>query len=64
MWDIIFLRKLMIQLGRLATGFMIIPIFFALRRWKYLNKPLKVLFWYCIAKMSVNLLFSARVGEI
>ena len=50
-----FLKKALALAGKAATGFMLIPIFFALRRWKYLNKPLRVFFWYCIVYFLVNL---------
>lgn len=51
-----FLKKALMLAGKVATGFMLIPIFFALRKWKYLNKPLKIFLWYCIATFLVSLI--------
>jgi hypothetical protein len=57
MWnDNIFLEKLMIQLSKFTTAFMLLPIFCGFLKWKYLNRPLKIFLWYCIAKLFVNLL--------
>ena len=57
MWsDMAFLKKALMLAGKVATGFMLIPIFFALRKWKYLNKPLKIFLWYCIATFLVSLI--------
>jgi hypothetical protein len=47
---------LIIKIAKLATISMLIPIFYGFYRQKYFNKPLQILFWYCIAKLFVNLL--------
>ncbi len=57
MWNnMAFLRKALVLAGKVSTGFMFIPILFALRRRKYLNKPLRIFLGYCISNTSINLL--------
>ncbi len=49
-------NDLLIFSGKLATGSMLIPILFAIYYWKFLNKPLKLFFWYCFLTFSLNVL--------
>jgi hypothetical protein len=59
--DIAFFDQLIILLGKSTTFLMLISVFLALYKKKYLNKPLKIFFWYCIAKFAVNLLHQTLI---
>ncbi len=57
----------------IVTAFIIIPIILAIWQWRYLNKPLKIFFWYCIITLALNILehtfvwivsYSSIKGEI
>jgi hypothetical protein len=55
------LNKILTLAGEYGTVAICLPILFALFRWKYLNKVLKIFYWYCITKLIVSLLHQAFI---
>lgn len=45
----------LITSAHIVTVFTMLPILIAIWKWKYLNKPLKVFFIYCVLTLGLNL---------
>ena len=50
------LNEINILMGKIATIAMIIPIILSILNYNYLNKALKIIFWFCLARIIVSLI--------
>ena len=50
------LNRLIVFLGKVATVAMILPIIVAIANFRYLNRPLKIIFWFSIFRLFVSLI--------
>jgi hypothetical protein len=48
--------KLFLLFGNITTAAILIPVMLAIWHWRYLNIPLKIIFWYRVFAITFNLL--------
>lgn len=62
--DLKALKMYMKLLAKIETTIMLVPITAAVYNRKYLNKPLKIFLWFCIAKFAVSLLHQGFIWTV
>jgi hypothetical protein len=61
MLDLKILKAYMKLFAKIETAIMLVPITVAFYNRNYLNRPLKIFLWFCIAKFSVNFIHQSII---